>query len=142
MIFFVGHLLDIVCLDVRMIAICVEKDKKNLNLLIDACVDMPEIDEVRGYRRTRKALKYLETNTADIAIMDLDMPDMNGTTLASRLRKEHPDMSMIFISGNEKYAVEAFAMHVSGFLLKPIDKDKLDSEMEHVIEKKERPHLD
>lgn len=127
--------MDKVWLDVSMRVLCVEKDRKNLKLLMTECKRLPQVDETRGFTRVKSALKYLESNAADIAIMDIDMPDMNGTTLASKIRKEHPALSMIFVSANEKYAVDAFAMHISGFLLKPIDKDKLNLEMEHALSK-------
>ncbi|MCR5510414.1 MAG: response regulator [Lachnospiraceae bacterium] len=118
-----------------MKVLCVEKDRKNLKLLMTACENMPQIDETRGFTRTRNVVKYLESNAADIVIMDIDMPGMNGTTVASNLRKEYPALSMIFVSADERYAVDAFAMHISGFLLKPIDKDKLNYEIEHALQK-------
>ena len=116
-----------------MKVICVEKNRKNLKFLITECERLPQVDETHGFTRVKSALKFLESNAADIAIMDIDMPDMNGTTLASKIRKDHPALAMIFVSANENYAVDAFSMHVSGFLLKPIDKVKLNLEMEHAL---------
>ncbi len=82
---------------VYMKVLCVEKDRKNLKLLMTACENMPQIDETRGFTRTRNGVKYLESNAADIVIMDIDMPGMDGTTVASKLRKEYPVLSMIYL---------------------------------------------
>ena len=58
---------------------------------------------------------------------------MNGLVLAAKLKKQCPDMKIIFLTGYSEYAVEAFALHASGYILKPVGKERLLSEIEHAM---------
>ncbi len=70
----------------------------------------------------------------DLLITDVMMPEMDGTTLAKKVQKIHPDIKIIFISG---YAEDRFKEHVGGnayFLPKPFTLKQLASRVKEVIE--------
>lgn len=116
-----------------MTAICVEDEALILQLTVSLCRELPTLDEVQGFQKGQDALRWLESNTAQIALLDIDMPDMGGLALAEKIQHMHPDISIIFLTGYAQYAVEAFALHVSGYLLKPISREKLAAEIEYAI---------
>jgi two-component system, cell cycle sensor histidine kinase and response regulator CckA len=63
----------------------------------------------------------------DLVVSDVIMPEMDGPTLMQKLRRERPDIKMIFISG---YAEDAFRKHLAEnedfmFLQKPFDLKEL-----------------
>ncbi len=65
--------------------------------------------------------------------------------LAIRIKERHPDISIIFLTGYRKYAVDAFALHASGYLLKPVSMEQLQNEVDYALrgraEKKEAAHV-
>ena len=61
------------------------------------------------------------------------MPDMDGITLAAKIKENSPHTSIIFLTGYSQYAVEAFAMHVSGYLLKPVSLEQLSREVDYAL---------
>ena len=65
--------------------VCVDDEKLVLDLVVRLCRQMPQISEVEGFTGSIKALEYLKNNTADIALLDIDMPDINGIKLAVRI---------------------------------------------------------
>jgi len=72
----------------------------------------------------------------DLLITDVMMPEMDGTTLAKKVREIYPDMKIIFMSG---YAEDKFKEHVGGnayFLPKPFTLKKLATKVKEVIEDK------
>ena len=116
-----------------MTAICVEDEALILQLTVSLCQELPTLDDVQGFQKAQDALTYLETHTADIALLDIDMPEINGILLAKKMQKMQPGIAILFLTGYSQYAVEAFALHASGYLLKPISREKLASEVEYAL---------
>ena len=62
----------------------------------------------------------------DLIITDLVMPVMNGRMLADRIRTDHPDIRVLFMSGYAEDAEsEGMPPDVEGFLGKPFTSDEL-----------------
>ena len=80
---------------------------------------------------TGKALDDIAEHHADIALLDINMPDMNGIELAARIKEISPDTAIIFVTGYSEYAVEAFRLHAAGYLMKPVAKEELEAEIIH-----------
>ena len=84
------------------------------------------------------ALKLAETNPFDVALLDIDMPRMNGLTLARKLIALQHSINIIFITGHQEYALDAHELYCSAFLSKPVDGKKLKV----AFEKLRKPFLD
>jgi two-component SAPR family response regulator len=58
------------------------------------------------------------------------MPGMNGINLAKNLKKTNPLINIIFVTAYDQYALEAYKMHASGYLSKPVTVTKIKSELD------------
>ncbi len=116
-----------------MNVICVDDEELILQHTVSLCRSLERFDQVWGFSSATKALAWSEDHTIDLALLDIDMPDMKGLDLASGIRKANPDTAILFLTGYEQYAVDAFAMHASGYLLKPVSRERLLSEVEYVL---------
>jgi len=67
-----------------------------------------------------KVLAYAKENRIDVAFLDIEMGGMNGLQLAKRLKDIYGRTNIIFTTGYSQYAVDAYAMHASGYLMKPV----------------------
>lgn len=119
-----------------MKAICVDDEELILQMTVAMCSELPEIDDAKGFSKAVKALDYLKNNRADLALLDIDMPEMTGLVLAAKMKEIQPDIAIIFVTGYSEYAVDAFQLHAAGYLLKPIGKDKLASEVSYALSDK------
>jgi DNA-binding NtrC family response regulator len=63
--------------------------------------------EVRAASCAADALKHAELSTADIVILDYDMPDMNGAALASLIKNQYPSIPVILYSGSSSIPLVA-----------------------------------
>lgn len=113
--------------------ICVDDEELVLDLVRSMCLNLPQHPEVYAFSGAAKALDFIKDNTVDIALLDINMPDMNGLTLAAKIKEESPDTAIVFLSGYSHYAVDAFALHVSGYIMKPVDEKQLAAEVEYAL---------
>ena len=73
----------------------------------------------------QQALEILSTVAADVALIDIRMPVMDGIQLALQLRTSHPGIAIIFATAFDQFAVKAFELSATDYLLKPITVDRL-----------------
>lgn len=68
----------------------------------------------------REALRFVENETVDVVLLDVQMPGMNGIEVAQHLQKLDPAPAVIFTTAYDTYAIRAFELHATDYLLKPI----------------------
>lgn len=85
-----------------------------------------------------EAVKALTELKPDLAILDIQMPKLNGFEVLELV--DNPP-TIIFATAYDQYAVKAFEQHAVDYLLKPFSKERLDEALEHVLEhlKKKKP---
>ena len=118
--------------------ICVDDERILLNEAVSICRELPEAGEVTGFVWAREALDYAERRPVDLALLDINMPDMNGIQLAAKIKERQPDTAIIFLTGYSEYAVEAFAVRASGYLLKPVTREALLAEISYALSEKQK----
>ena len=116
-----------------MKAICVDDERILMEDTVAMCLELPEIDEARGFVRPEDALEWLDHNAADLALLDIDMPGMNGLELARRIQRINPYIAILFITSFSQYALEAYEVHPTAYLLKPFDQARLTREIEYAL---------
>ncbi len=89
------------------------------DLLGDCALKMPL--EIAGEADNgRRALDLLPDADADVMLLDIRMPEIDGIEVAQHLQKlEHPP-AVIFTTAYDAYALKAFEVHAIDYLLKPI----------------------
>ena len=116
-----------------MIAICVDGDELTLDLTAAVCEAHPLLTEVKRFTCARDALMWLEGHEVNLAVLEIELPDVDGLLLASEIKRKCPAAAVIFLSSTDKYALEAFDIHASGYLLKPAGRQRLEDEVEYAL---------
>ena len=124
-----------------MIAIAVDDEVLMLGALVSAVSASPDISEVYKFSGCEEALEFVKENSVDIAFLDINMRGMGGLALAEKIRSARPDCKIVFCTGYEEYAIPAFKLHVSGYLLKPVSAKDVQAEIDNIkgIRQKEKP---
>lgn len=116
-----------------MRVICVDDERILMQDTVAMCRELPGVSDVRGFTRATEALEWIKNNPVDLALLDIDMPDMNGIELTIKIKDISPDTAVIFLTGYSDFAVDAFAVRASGYLLKPVSKDALAADVAYVF---------
>ena len=124
-----------------MIAIAVDDEALMLGALVAAIEASPDITEVAKFSACEEALEFVTDNPVDIAFLDINMRGMGGLVLAEKLVAACPDCRIVFCTGYEEYAVSAFKLHASGYLMKPVSAADVQTEIDNIkgIRLREKP---
>ena len=117
-----------------MKVICVDDEKQALQHNVSLCREMSRIAETEGFTDPREALAWTEDHHADLALLDINMPGMDGITLARKIWERHPDTVIIFLTEHPQYAVDAWEIHAAGYLIKPLTRERLTDELSYAAE--------
>ena len=120
-----------------MRVICVDDERLIMEDMVALCREMPGISEVKGFVSASDALAWLRSSGADIALLDIDMPEINGLEFASMIKTVSPDTFVLFVTGYSQYAVDAFKVRAAGYLLKPVSKEALKREIDYILSLKQ-----
>ena len=88
----------------------------------------------------RKLLERYDANPYDVLFLDIEMPAMDGITLAKKLRERSEDVFLVFLTGHVEYALEGYEVNALRYLTKPVKEDKLREVLKHVMEKSTCKH--
>ena len=124
-----------------MIAIAVDDEYRMLETLAEAVLVSPDITSVTKFNSCSSALEWVRKNPVDIAFMDICMSGMGGMALAGKILELWPDCKIIFCTSHPEYALEAFQIHASGYLMKPITPEAIQKEIDFILGKKSRKKL-
>lgn len=69
--------------------------------------------------------EYSENKNVDILLLDIEMGEMDGVTLAKELRRENETVQIVFITGYDDYIAEGYDVSALHYLMKPVDEAKL-----------------
>jgi two-component system response regulator AlgR len=108
-------------LDLRVFVVDDEPPARNrLRELLSDCSEQLPMVVVGEAANGQEALDKLLETPADVVLMDIRMPQMDGIELAQHLQKLPYPPVIIFTTAYDSYAIKAFELHAIDYLLKPI----------------------
>jgi len=82
--------------------------------------------------------QYAEDKRWDILILDIEMGQMDGVTMARTIRKENEALQIIFVTGYSDYIAEGYEVAALHYLIKPVKVEKLFSVLDRALEKQKQ----
>lgn len=104
--------------------------RARLRDLLTDCRAEVELEIVGETGTARAALDLLVSTAADVILLDIRMPEMDGIELAQHLQKLERPPAIIFTTAYDAYAIRAFEVHAIDYLLKPIRAARLTEALE------------
>ena len=79
-----------------------------------------------------------KTCTCDLLFLDIEMPGIDGVSLAKTVRKSNKNVNIVFITGYSDYISEGYEVSALHYLMKPVNKDKLFCTLDRAYERSVR----
>ncbi|MCA1945833.1 MAG: response regulator [Desulfovibrio sp.] len=91
-----------------------------------------------GVTSGRKGLEHLEAHPVDVVILDVMMPDLNGLETLKEIKKQHPTVEVIMLTGHGsvKTGLEGMSYGAFDYVLKPYNLDELLQKINAAAERK------
>ena len=86
--------------------------------------------DVVCYTNPVLAFEENKDGNIDIAFLDIEMPKISGIQLAKKLQAINPNINIIFVTAYNEYALDAYKIHASGYITKPVHSDDIKKEIE------------
>ncbi|MDY0185238.1 MAG: response regulator [Desulfuromonadaceae bacterium] len=84
--------------------------------------------EIMEARNSTEAIQLATARQPDLALLDYNMPDMNGLDLALELMQIHPQLQIFLVTANVQDATRHRAEAAGvGFMTKPVNVDQLEA---------------
>lgn len=109
--------------------LAVDDEPLALEMLTEAIEEAVPDAELKAFRKQTELLEEAQAKGCDIAFLDIHMRGMNGVELAKRLKEVNPKMNIIFVTGYDEYTGDAMRLRASGYVMKPVTKEKLEEEL-------------
>jgi two-component system LytT family response regulator len=106
---------------------------------------MPEVALVGQAQNGSEAIALIEREQPDLALLDLQMPEVDGLGVVRLVRKDRLPL-VAFVTAYDDYAIKAFEVNAIDYLLKPVDPRRLRETIERARDRLEeaaaRPDAD
>ncbi|MFT5329102.1 MAG: DNA-binding LytR/AlgR family response regulator [Parasphingorhabdus sp.] len=90
----------------------------------------------------RQAVEKIKRRQPDIILLDVDMPDLSGLRVAEFCQGLDRMPEVIFTTAHSTYAVQAFRLEATDYLLKPVKESLLREAVERAIANRSRSYVD
>ena len=87
--------------------------------------DIREVDVVGSFGNSEKALEYAEENTVEFALLDTEMPEMDGLDLGRKLKEIYPGIVLIYITENSDRLEDIMKMKADYCIMKPCGREDI-----------------
>lgn len=96
-----------------------------------------KVNEIKDAENGKELINLIKQEAPDVAIIDLQMPIMDGTEASELILQKYPDVKIIILTmhDSEKYILHMMEMGVHAFLLKNTEPDELEKAIYSVAEK-------
>jgi two-component system response regulator LytT len=103
--------------------------------------DFPEIEIIATGRNGLEAVALIEEHEPDLVFLDVQMPGLDGMTVIRQMRERLANPPyFVLVTAFDHYAVEAFRLEAIDYLLKPVDKDRLQETVERIRRQLQERH--
>lgn len=119
-------------------AVLVDDEILVLNYLEKIVGETNGMQVIGAFTDPELALIEIPRLEPDVVFLDVDMPELNGIELGTKLMQANCNekMAIVFVTAYEQYAIHAFELNAIHYILKPVDRQSVDEILNRVYEKK------
>jgi len=110
----------------------IDDEKLALTALVRAIEEAVSDATVYSFSKPSELIKSLPEIPCDVAFCDIHMPGITGLELAKEIKLVYPKVNIVFVTGYSEYTGEAMGLRASGYVKKPVTREKIEEEMQNL----------
>ncbi len=126
-------------MNARVRVVVADDERPARSFLVALLRSFDDVTVVGEAQTGREAVALIERERPDLALLDLQMPELDGIGVVRLLKKGRMPL-IAFVTAYDEFAVRAFELNAVDYLLKPVDGARLRAAINRVLERLE--HLD
>lgn len=115
--------------------VAVDDELVSLNRIERLLKKQKNVNSIDTFLSVSKALEHISKNNINLVFLDIEMPEINGIELAAKITEIDSNIDIVFVTAHEQFALKAFNVYASGYLLKPISLEDIEKVL-NIIEKR------
>lgn len=104
----------------------VDDEPLAIDRLTMICSQLPQVRIAGTASDGAQALERIAELQPELVLLDLTMPEIDGLSVARKLAAQDCPPAVIFVTAHDDHAVEAFDLDAVDYVLKPVEKDRLE----------------
>ncbi len=121
----------------KLRTVIADDERPARNFLKNILLEFEDVKIIGEAENGAEAFELIKTEKPDLALLDLQMPEVTGLEVVKLLRKNQMPL-VAFITAYDEYAIQAFDVNAVDYLLKPIEKARLRETLNRVHERLEQ----
>ncbi|WP_313527021.1 LytR/AlgR family response regulator transcription factor [Anaerotignum sp.] len=115
----------------------VDDERPSRSELRHLITDYLQDAEIMEASSGEEAMKLFLEEDFDLIFMDINLGDVDGTTLAAMAKKAQPKVEIVFATAYNNYAEKAFDIDALNYILKPFDPKRIEQTIRRYMKKRE-----
>ncbi|MCR8630960.1 DNA-binding response regulator [Paenibacillus radicis (ex Xue et al. 2023)] len=111
-------------------AIIVDDEELSLKRLNKILSESGEIEICDSFLNPLEAYEFVKSNQVHVVFLDISMPEIDGMRLSSLLLELDASIDVVFVTGYDDYAVQAFDINALDYLMKPVSSQRMSKTLD------------
>ncbi len=117
----------------------VDDEPLSLDYFERLLAERPEVTLIGRYTDPHQALAGIAEEIPEVVFLDIEMPEINGISLSEKIQAFAPQTNIVFVTAYREYAIQAFELNAIDYLLKPIQKERLEKTLQRLVHDNPEP---
>ena len=126
--------------DARLRVVVADDERPARSFLVALLRSFGDVAVVGAADSGRGAVAMIERQHPDLALLDFQMPELDGIGVVRMLKKQQMPL-IAFVTAYDEYAVRAFEVNAVDYLLKPVEKRRLRETINRAIARMEHAEI-
>lgn len=106
--------------------VCIDDEHLALSYIERQLAKIVGTEIVGTFTNPLEGKAFILQNNPDVVFLDIDMSPINGMEIAEQLLEKKPELIIVFVTAYERYAVEAFELNATDYIVKPLRFERLE----------------
>ncbi len=122
----------------KLKVLILDDEQEALDILASLLIDTGKVEVIKQLQDPLKLESSIATLHPDAVFTDIQMPHYNGLEILKNLREYRPELPVVYITAHKKFALEASHYNPFSYLLKPVNRQELETVVDHIIAYREK----